>query len=560
MTVIDPDGPSRFRLLASHIAGRAIDVAEATAGQPAYTDGRVIFVSADRSVDEQRREVVLQSALLASGSLDKSVMKMLRARPRLACRYLTLEGYRALAELAGRLPVGADLRSAGHLESSSSAESLAIARSRRKLPEPPDWFGQIRPVALLRTDAGSPTSVGTKDLRLSFGQPDVDTADDEEDQSGHAERSKILKLFEAPAFSSRALSEYIRKLLGSSRSYGDDSAGAELDLGGLRRARGTAAGTRPQPIRIHFADADKPGAAVGVGGALYPEWDVHTGSYRPEWCRVVDFALAEGPETAVSVATDDVLRRRLARIGLGLKIFRARPEGDELDTEALVDLLVDLRSGYSPPGGVYLERRKSARDLGVLILLDASGSSSDTDRHGMAVHEHQRQAAAILATTLEDLGDRVALYGFRSDGRHAVQLPAIKSFDQRFGVRERGRLAHLRPSGYTRLGAGIRGAAEILKAQAGTPHRLLIVLSDGYAYDHGYEGKYAEADVAKALEEMRADGVACLCLAIGTDLDTGALGRVFGRASLAGAATLAELSPRIDELFMSALARLSESR
>ncbi len=173
------------------------------------------------------------------------------------------------------------------------------------------------------------------------------------------------------------------------------------------------------------------------------------------------------------------------------------------------------------------------------------------------MHEHQRKAAATLAATLEELGDRVAVYAFRSQGRHAVQLPVIKPFDQRFAAMGRARLNQIEPSGYTRLGAAIRGAGEILKAEAGTPNRLLLVLSDGYPYDDGYEGRYAEADAHKALAELRLDGVACLCLSIGADTRAESLERVFGSASHASAATLAQLSPRMDELFLSSLRELA---
>ena len=295
-----------------------------------------------------------------------------------------------------------------------------------------------------------------------------------------------------------------------------------------------------------------------MGGALYPEWDVHNNRYRPEWCRVIDFPLTVAADvSAAGVPHDDVLRRRLSRVGLGPKVLRGRADGDDLDIEALIDLFVDLRSGYSPPEHIYLERRKLARNLGVLILLDASGSATDTDPDGLAVHDHQRRAAATLAVTLEELGDRVAVYAFRSHGRHAVHLPAIKTFGQRFGAVGRARLNQLQPSGYTRLGAGIRGAGEILKTEAGTPNRLLVVLSDGFPYDDGYEGRYAEADAHKALEELRTDGVACLCLSIGASTATDALERVFGSAGHASAATLADLSPRMDELFLSSLRELA---
>jgi nitric oxide reductase NorD protein len=529
------DGTHRFGLLASHLAGTAIRVATAQPGRPACTDGTTIFVSPDVPHDQQRREVIVQSALLAAGSLDRSIIRALRARPALARRYLTVEGYRALNDLGTRAPIAADLCSGATPESSGSADSLAMARSRRKLPEPPDWFGQITPAPLLR--GGGTSTVGDSPVG-------TDATDEEEDDDGPTDQSRILKLFEAPAFSSRALAEFLRKLLGSSRSYGDNAAGVEADFGPALRGRGTGAGAHPSPTRIRFTGD----GAVGVAGALFPEWDVHSGRYRPEWTRVIDFPLEVRADAgATEVVADDVLRRRLARVGLGFRVFRARPDGDELDTEALIDLFVDMRSGHSPPGDVYVERRRSGRDLGVLILLDASGSATDVDRAGLAVHERQRQAAATLTATLEGLGDRVALCGFRSHGRHAVHLPVIKSFEHRFGVRERTRLAQLQPAGYTRLGAGIRGAAEILKARAGTPHRLLVVISDGHAYDHGYEGTYAEADVARALAELTSDGVGCLRLALGAGTAT------TSPPGDAHASTLSELSPRMDELFLVAL-------
>jgi nitric oxide reductase activation protein len=356
----------------------------------------------------------------------------------------------------------------------------------------------------------------------------------------------------------QAPTKFLRTLFGSSRSSGSEGAGGEVGVGSIRRTSRAGVSARPMPTPIRFIDTDRPGAALTVGGALYPEWDVFGDRYRENWCRVIDYPItAPADVSTVRVTRDAVLRRRLARVGLGPKVLRARADGDDVDIEATIDLFVDLRSGHSPPEHVYTERRRLARNLGVLILVDASGSATDADSEGLAVHDHQRRAAATLAMTLEELGDRVAVYGFRSQGRRAVHLLAVKTFGQSFGAAGRARLSQLQPFGYTRLGAGIRGAGEILKSQAGTPHRLLIVLSDGFPYDDGYEGRYAQCDTAKALEELRADGVACLCLSIGTDGDAVALDRVFGPASHAGAATLSELSPRMDEFFLSALAELA---
>ena len=555
-----PENPDRFRFLATYIAGRSVEVTEAPAGQPAHTNGQFIFVSAGGSVEEQRREMLVQAALLGAGSLDPRLVKGLRARSVLARRYLALEGQRVLTELARQIPLDATLLHGGQPSTATADESLEVAKSRSNVADPPGWFGVIKPSRLLGSSAGPGGQATNKDLQLKFDPIDMPESedDDEDDDGGKSGESKILKLFESPLFNNQSISDYVRKLFGRSRSLGEGAAGAEMTVRSTRRVQEIGPNARPLPTRIHFTDDDKPGAAVGVGGALYPEWDVFNDRYKPDWCRVIDFPLTAAADVShAAVARDDVLRRRLARVGLGPKVLRGRADGDDLDIEALIDLFVDLQSGFSAPEHVYLERRKLSRNLGVLILIDASGSAVDADSDGLSVHDHQRRAAATLAVTLEELGDRVAVYAFRSQGRHAVHLPAIKTFDQSFGAVGRARLNQLEPGSYTRLGAGIRGAGEVLKDQAGTPNRLLLVLSDGFPYDDGYEGRYAEADASKALEELRMDGVACLCLSIGASTETDVLERVFGSASFASAPTLSDLSPQMDELFMSALAELA---
>ncbi|OBI83140.1 nitric oxide reductase activation protein NorD [Mycobacterium sp. E740] len=562
MTDASDNNPDRFRFLATYIAGKSVDIAEAPAGQPAHTNGQFIFVSAGGSVDGQRREILVQAALLGAGSLDPRLVKRLRARATTARRYLALEGHRVLADLAREISIDVTLLPDGQPSTSSADESLEVAKGRAEVADPPEWFGVIKPSRLLGSTAGPGGQATNKDLKLQFDPIDMpeseDDDEDEDDDGGKSGESKILKLFESPLFNNQSVSDYFRKMFGGKRSDGEGAAGAGMTLRSVRRVHEAGAKARPLPTRIQFTDDGKPGAAVGVGGALYPEWDVFNDRYKPDWCRVIDFPLTVAADVSdAGVARDDVLRRRLARVGLGPKVLRGRADGDDLDVEALIDLFVDLQSGYSAPEHVYLERRKLARNLGVLILIDASGSAVDADSDGLTVHDHQRRAAATLAVTLEELGDRVAVYAFRSQGRHAVHLPAIKTFDQSFSAVGRARLNQLEPASYTRLGAGIRGAGEVLKNQAGTPNRLLLVLSDGFPYDEGYEGRYAEADAHKALEELRVDGVACLCLSIGACTEDDVLERVFGSASYASAPTLSDLSPQMDELFMSALAELA---
>src|SRR4029077_3752756 len=116
---------------------------------------------------------------------------------------------------------------------------------------------------------------------------------------------------------------------------------------------------------------------------------------------------------------------------------------------------------------------------------------------------------------------------FNSRGRQAVQVLRVKSFDDHLDGSGAQRLSSLTPRADTRLGAAIRHGTSILEERGGTPRRLLVVLSDGFAYDHGYEGRYGEADARRALVEARRRGVGCLCLSIGTNASPAALQRVF---------------------------------
>ena len=559
MSTETPLHPDRFRFLATFLAARSLDVLPADDGETAYTDGRSVFVRASACAQVQRREVVVQSALLAAGSLEQEFVKALRGRPKLARRYLALEGCRVCAQLARQLPLAATLCPAPEPLTSSADESLSVAKSWKMVTEPPEWFGTIRPSRLLAAAKQNASEPDKADFKLEFDLTDAPESEDS-GEGDHGERSKILSLLDNPLLNSNTLSDFFYKMFGMSRAPGEGEAGGDMQVRAIRKVASVGPNAKPLPVPLRISGGNPPGAAAGVGGSLFPEWDVHKNQYRPQWCRVIDYPLTTAADISASgVQKDEVLRQRLTKLGLGPKVIRGQPDGEDLDVEAMIDLYIDLKTGFSPPENIYLERRKLARNLGVLILVDASGSATDTDPDGLSVHEHQRRAAATIAVTLEELGDRVAVYGFRSHGRSNVHLMGLKPFAQRFGAGGRARLNQLEPAGYTRLGAGIRGAGEILKAEAGTPNRLLLVLSDGFPYDDGYEARYAEADAHKALDELRDDGVACLCLSIGTTTPSEALDRVFGSASYASADQLSELSPRMDQLFLSALQELSVS-
>jgi len=247
------------------------------------------------------------------------------------------------------------------------------------------------------------------------------------------------------------------------------------------------------------------------------------------------------------------LRRPLARLGMELDRFHRQAQGEDIDIDAAVAARVEFLAGAAPDEYCYIESQRQRRDLSVLILLDISGSVTLPGVDGSPVHLQQRSAAAELATVLYEIGDRVAMYAFYSQGRSQVHLVPVKRFDEVLDSAVMSRLYGLVPGAYSRLGPAIRHGTRQLIDHSGTSRRLLVLLSDGLAYDHGYEPAYGAADARQALREARREGVGCLCLSIGATTDNDALRCIFGNTAFATLHGTGELGQVIGPLFRSAL-------
>src|SRR5689334_10968585 len=99
-----PDAVARFGLLASAIARRPLQVRPGEPDEPPWTDGKVVFVDVNQGARAQLEALVVQASLLAAGSLDRDIVQRLGRREKLAKRYLTVEGHRALSTVEPLLP------------------------------------------------------------------------------------------------------------------------------------------------------------------------------------------------------------------------------------------------------------------------------------------------------------------------------------------------------------------------------------------------------------------------------------------------------------------------
>jgi nitric oxide reductase NorD protein len=464
----DADRLHDFGMFATAFAGRPVAVDEQLPGDPPWTDGQTVFIDTSAPFRANLEAIAVQASMIAAGSLDPDVVRPLARHSRLARRYLAIEGHRALVANAAVLPrVLTSLGAADLAERSGSpAESLTVASGKGQIDDPPPEFGIIRATKVLAVSARAAKQAEQEAPehvpRRQQSQQLTDLGDDENDDSDDPD------LFTSPVGGGGFIGKWLKKMLSSARKTGSGGGPPGADT------------------PTHRTNSGKRGANAVSS-------DFSRKSYRPDWCTV--FEIEPVTKGSASSAIDDAIgvRRPLARLGMGLHRRHRQPQGDDIDIDAAVEAHVELLAGSVPDEAVYLDSLRRRRDLSVLLLLDISGSTAEAGTLGRTVHEQQRTTVANLTVALHDLGDRVALYAYYSQGRSAVSMVPVKRFDHHLDSHVIRRLNSLEPGAYSRLGAAIRHGAAVLDARGGTSRRLLVVLSDGLAYDHGYEAPDASA-------------------------------------------------------------------
>lgn len=555
ITICTP-GANRYALLATAVAGYGVVTGITKTGN-VYTDGEKIYLPL-HGQELYLTALVVQSALLGCGSLDRKTALKLLGQEKITARYLTLEAARVAQVNGGVMPrlihemIAANWR--GKI-SANSEESLQRAMTDRSIPDAPITFGTIRPLALLKGQGkagakGSP--VGKAEQRRAESRLSPQDQDEEEGVE-NSERSTLLSKMTSPMQGETPASKFLKMLVGAkSGSNPDDSkgSGGELAANAMKWVKQISEGAKFISTTLGISDFGDP----PPDGISYPEWNCNSRTYHPNWCHVVLYEPTVTKDLEHGVP-DHLLRRKLARLGTTYVRHHKQTDGENLDNDALIAYVVDTASGFSGDDRVYESKRKTGRDLSAIVLIDASGSTSDQQSASASVWDAQRQLAENIIVALDDLGDSVAAYGFRSFGRNDVRFLRIKEFSERFSQDARGRLQALKPSGYTRLGAAIRHASHLLATKAHTENQLLIVVSDGLPYDMNYEDTYAEQDVRRALGEAEEHGVGCVCLSVGSPSKQEVLERVWGNVGHAMLKTPADLNRYAEPLFRAALRR-----
>lgn len=382
-------------------------------------------------------------------------------------------------------------------------------------------------------------------------------------------RLRLKEGEQAPGGLSPLTAEQLRELMEKSveinisgMSEGDLASTIGLFLTNLEKEAGT-------PIPNQQLDS-KDGTPLSDGGAdeaelppqakafYYDEWDFRAADYKPKWCCVWERPLDEGStefferalrEHAALVAETrrqfELLRPELFR-----KIKRLH-DGEDFDLDAVIDYVIEKRTGNSMTDKVYWRRNKVERDVAVAFLLDMSASTDEEiEKRKQKYHDEpdfdddprryfqwlaqrraqqvvtppkriidlEKESTVLLIKALETIGDTYGIFGFSGYGRDNVEFYVIKDLDEAFSDRVKRRIDKIAPIRSTRMGPAIRHATAKLESH-GAKVKILFLVSDGRPQDHGYgrdrtEKEYAIHDTRQALVEARRKGITPFALTV----------------------------------------------
>ncbi len=275
----------------------------------------------------------------------------------------------------------------------------------------------------------------------------------------------------------------------------------------------------------------------------YDEWDYRVQLARPEWATVIERRLPKGdPEVMDEILTKykpiasrirhliDVLQPQ------GIVRRRGYEEGEELDLNAAVRAMIDIRRGNMPDPRISIRVTRHIREFAILVLMDLSESTNekisgepgaDGDQDGPTILDLTRESTGLLAWAVDSIGDAFAVHGFASDGRHDVQYYRFKDFNRPYDDESKARLAGMRGGLSTRMGAALRHAGWHLSQQP-AQKRLVLLITDGEPADiDERDPQYLRHDTKKAVEDLARQGIYTYCLTLDPLADR-YVARIFG--------------------------------
>jgi len=288
-------------------------------------------------------------------------------------------------------------------------------------------------------------------------------------------------------------------------------------------------------------------------GIPIEEWDYKKQLLQKDHCRIIPMTSRDTEAVELPLR----LKSQARRIRRQFEILRPQrqwlnrqSEGSELDLESYINFLTDRKHGHvNSDTPVYRDLRNETRDLSCLLLADLSLSTDAHINNTSRVVDVIRDALYLFSEALSVTGDRFALHGFSSRNRSHVRFYNIKGFGDNYNDDIRGHIDAIRPGYYTRMGAAIRHASNILEQEA-TTQKLLLIITDGKPNDlDKYEGRYGIEDTRQAILEAEKKGLQPFCVTIDEKAED-YLPYLFGKNAFVLIKNAEELPAKLPQLYL----------
>lgn len=318
---------------------------------------------------------------------------------------------------------------------------------------------------------------------------------------------------------------------------------------------------RPPPSAAQRPPAEAASQDTALACYTYPEWDRRVERMKPDWCTVIersptwqaqDPAPAVRPPAARRVAA--MLLPRARQLDRRHRL-RRQWEGDDVDLNAAIEVLVDRRLGLSPDPRLFMRAGKGPRPTSLLVLLDVSESVNDPGAGSIALLDIEKHAALMLARSQVRGVDRLAIHAFSSNTRAEVNYYRLLDFGQPCSPAAAAVVQAMRGRYSTRLGAALRHAASLLGAEP-AGQRAMLVISDGAPSDVDvHDGRYLIDDARHVVQEAARAGIRISCLAVDGQADA-YVRHIFGWRNYA----IADDARRLPQRLAQMSARLAAGR
>jgi nitric oxide reductase activation protein len=254
----------------------------------------------------------------------------------------------------------------------------------------------------------------------------------------------------------------------------------------------------------------------------YDEWDHKIEDYRPAWCTLTEHRQTRTQEGFVAATFHEFggivtqIRRNFQLMRPeALRKMRYQEDGDDLDTDGLVEYVVDRKARVSPTPRVYIKRDKRDRDVTTAFVVDMSSSTDRKIDGRKRIIDIEKEALLLMCEALEAIRDEYAIYGFSGSGREECEFYVVKELGERYDDRVKGRIGGIYARQKTRMGPALRHATRRLAA-ADSNVKLMILLTDGKPYDSDtyQDNAYAQEDTKMALREARREKIHLFCVTV----------------------------------------------